>query len=393
MKLPNAYLALLAPKVQEFIHCCKEDLSRLAFKGSPFDGVDLRLLLQQIEGKRRIRSKLPLWEKTKEIIYPPRINLEQCSSEATARYKAGLLKAARVADITGGFGVDSYYFSLYAEEVTYFDTDPVLAAIAAHNVKQLKAENITVNCGDGLIGLKRQAVDLVYVDPSRRSDSKGKVFFLEDCLPNVAQELDSLLKASSRLLVKTSPMLDLSIGIKTLKYVRTVHVIAVDNEVKELLFAVDRDHGGDIQIVAANLVAGRTDRLQFAYGHKPEVTFSAPKTYLYEPNAAIMKSGGFAHITNRFEVFKLQQSTHLYTSDALMKFPGRRFLIDRVFKYNKASIKEIRQLSSAHISTRNFPYSAKELRKNLKIKDGGDTYLFFATGPENNKLVLLCSKV
>lgn len=393
MELPVEYQKLLDGQVQDFIHNYTGDLDKLAFAGSPFMDVSLPLLLQQIEGRDRIKDKLPLWFKTRGILYPPKVNLEQSSSQETATYKANMVEASVLADITGGFGVDSYFLALSASELLYFETNNLLAQIAHHNFITLKVQNIKVFAGEGITCVRDQKPDIIFVDPSRRHDVKGKVFLLEDCLPDLSKEIENLMNIAPSVLVKTSPMLDISIGIKTLKKVTSVHVLAVNNEVKELLFLVNKEQLANLLIRAVNITRKGKQKFDFIYGARTQASIGPPLKYLYEPNAAIMKSGGFVHITDQYPVHKLHQNSHLYSSEQLTSFPGRSFLIREVLEYNKRTINKLKGNIKAHITTRNFPVTTDVLRKKLKMKDGGENYLFFTTGPQDNKLILVCRKV
>ena len=231
--------ALLRDEVQDYIHQFEGDSSALAFAGSPFPDITIQELLQQIEGRKRIETKLPSWYNSKGIIYPPRVHLEQTSSEVTANYKAALMKENTIIDITAGWGVDSFCFSKSSLETTSFEINARLAEISKHNATVLNAANLQVKQGNGLEEIASLDVDVIYVDPSRRHDRKGKVFFLEDCEPNVPEHLDYLLKRCDTLWVKTSPMLDLNVGIESLKKVTEIHVVAVKNEVKEVLCKIE----------------------------------------------------------------------------------------------------------------------------------------------------------
>ena len=297
-----------------------------------------------------------------------------------------------MADITGGFGVDSFYFSRHFTAVIHYEKDECLSAIAAHNFKQLKKLNITCVAKNGLNELVKNSYDLIYIDPSRRHTDKGKVFRLIDCEPNIPREINQLFTSTERLLIKTSPMLDITQGIKELKMVSQIHIVAVNNEVKELLWLLQKDNNKAIEIKTINI--DKQESQKFNYRLKDSCTpiFSLPEKYLYVPNAAIMKSGAFNLVSERYSINKLHQNSHLYTSTNLKEFPGRRFLIKRVYNFNKKELKELKTIKKANISTRNFPESVANLRKKLKITDGGDCYLFFTTDLNNNKIVIDSTK-
>ncbi|WP_108869335.1 THUMP-like domain-containing protein [Aquimarina aquimarini] len=388
---------LIHKEVQEFISENSDsstNLSTLILKGSPFKGISAKELAQQIQGKRKAKKKLPTWYNKKGIYYPPTLNLEQTSSEATALYKSNLVSGSTLIDLTGGLGIDDYFFSKQVTQVIHCELNPELSKVATHNFKILKQNTIKTITGDGLqILTNYNSVDWIYIDPSRRHDSKGKVFFLEDCLPNVPDNLDFFFEKSKHILIKTSPLLDIQIGIKALKKVKEIHIVAVDNEVKELIWILDQNFIGDFKIKTVNIQKDKQQEFSFFSKDeaKQSINLASPMTYLYEPNTAILKSGGFLSIAQAFGIKKLHINSHLYTSDQVIDFPGRKFEIIAVYPYHKKTLSKT-GITKANITTRNFPESVATLRKKLKIKDGGDTYLFFTTDMDNNKKVICCKK-
>ncbi len=350
-------------------------------------------MIQQIESRKKAKNKLPSWYRTKQIYYPPKLNLEQTSSEITAEYKATIIDGDKISDITGGFGIDSYYFSKTFKEVHHFELNKCLSEITAHNFSSLKRNNIQCFAEDGIKSALKEQCDVIYVDPSRRHDSKGKVFFLKDCEPNIPFHLPALLKHCKQLLIKTSPMLDLSIGLNELQFVSEIHIVAVNNEVKELLWLITPGFKDVPHIKTININKDKKNVFNFHLNETFEVDCTSPKKYLYEPNAAIMKSGAFDLLPERYQVQKLHKHSHLYTSDDLISFPGRQFLINKVIPYQKKYFKELLTIEKANISIRNFPESVAFLRKRLRIKDGGDLFLFFTTTEGNKKIILYCTKV
>ncbi|WP_240607737.1 THUMP-like domain-containing protein [Marixanthomonas spongiae] len=380
------------PEVQVFIKNYTEDITKLAFSGSPFKNISVQELIQQIESRRKAEKKLPTWYKTKGVYYPNKINLEQTSSEITAQYKASLIEGKTLADITGGFGVDSYFFSKQMEQVTHFEFDRTLSEIAAHNFKQLNVSNVSCKATDGLEAVKNKRYDIIFADPSRRHETKGKVFFLNDCEPNIPKHLSTLLDQCELLMVKTSPMLDISVGMEELKHVFQIHIVAVNNEVKELLWLLKKAYNDETEIITKNIKKDKTEAYSIVYNEMAEAFYDSPKRFLYEPNAAILKSGAFETVSEGFKLKKLHKNTHLYTSEALRGFPGRRFLIEKVLPYSKKELKKA-GIAKANITIRNFPATVAALRKKHNIKDGGEIYLFFTTINPNKKVVLVCSKV
>ncbi len=395
-KIKQLNTNILDKKVQEFIDKnLNSDITKLILKGSPFENVSIQELSNQIIGKQKSKNKLPHWFTTKNIYYPAKISIEQTSSEVSAKYKASLVSGKNLIDITGGFGVDAFYFSEKFDKVTHAEINKELSEIVTHNYNQLAIKNIQTIAGNGLDFLKEttEKFDCIYIDPSRRSDIKGKVFLLKDCLPNVPENIDFLFTKSNTILIKNSPMLDITATLNELKFVKEVHVIAVNNEVKELLFLLKKNNKEAIDIKTVNLLKNSNQNFNFKYKNKPNTTYSLPAKYLYEPNAAILKSGGFNEVTNQYDIKKLHQHSHLYTSEELiLNFPGRTFKIEEVYPYNKKKLKKQLTVSKANITTRNFPKTVAQIRTETKLKDGGDSYLFFTTNSNNELIVVNCTK-
>ena len=390
---------LLNTVVQDFINNnIDADIPQLLLHGSTFEGISIQEIAEQIVSKKRCRNKLPTWFNTSGIYYPNKLNIEQTSSEITAVYKAGLIQGNRLIDLTGGFGVDSFFFAKHFKLVTYCEIDATLSDIVSHNFRQLGVKNIETQHSNGLEFLfnSQNTYDWIYIDPSRRHDSKGKVYYLKDCAPNVPEHLSQLLNHSSNILIKASPMLDLSVAFSELDHIKDVHIIAVNNEVKELLFVLQKNHTGSIAIKTANLLAsGGMQLFDFKWDEikSTTTTNSDVETYLYEPNAAIMKSGAFQLLPKYFEVKKLHKHTHLYTSMTKEVFPGRTFLVRDCFPYNKKAVKRHLSSKKANIAIRNFPETVQQLRRKFNIKDGGDIYCFFATGNLGEKIVIIADKI
>ncbi|WP_313790930.1 THUMP-like domain-containing protein [Allomuricauda sp. SCSIO 65647] len=360
-----------------------------------FDGISQKELAQQLEGKKKSKDKLPTWFKTAGIYYPKKLHLEQTSSEATAAYKAGLIGAKTLVDITGGFGVDSYFFAKQVTSITHCEINTELAEIVAHNFEVLGVENISFHNQDGIEFLKglEDKVEWVFADPSRRDDKNGRVFILKDCVPDVVGHLETIFGKTENVMLKTSPLLDISQGIKELSFVAEVHVVAVKNEVKELLWILRKGQTDEPRITTVNLVGHAIGHFSFLPSEEKSATidFALPNNYLYEPNAAILKAGAFKNVGIRFNLKKLHEHSHLYTSDVLIDFPGRRFAVESVIPYGKKSIRQL-GLGKANITVRNFPESVATIRKKHNIREGGDTYLFFTTDLEGKLIVIKCLK-
>ena len=371
------------------------DLATFIFKGSPFADVTIQELAEQVEAKKKAQIKLPTWFQTPNIYYPHKLNIEQTSSEVTARYKSKLVSGKSLIDLTGGFGVDSYYFSKQISKITHCEIDLKLSDIARYNFQLLKTDNIVIINTDGISYLQTQAqnFDWIFIDPSRRSDVKGKVFLLEDCEPNIPETLELLLNYSNNILIKASPMLDITSAINELNFVKEVHVLAVHNEVKELLFVLEKYYAGTIVIKTVNHKKDSEECFESEYKSETIANFSFPQLYLYEPNAAILKAGFFNEVSHQLEVNKLHINSHLYTSNDFIEFPGRRFKVIRTLSYSLKELKKQIPTSKANITVRNFPETVAKIRKKTKLKEGGDHYLFFTTDCNNKHVILICEKI
>lgn len=380
-------------------------------------------LARQTEGRKIIANKLPSWAENMSILFPAKISLEQCSSEATALYKASLVSGESLVDLTGGFGVDCSFLSKNFTSVDYVEQNEELCQIAEHNFAALGL-NIRVNNAESVSFLADMpSVDCIYIDPARRDVKGKKTADLSLCSPNLLEIRDILLDKCNTLLIKLSPMFDISSALEVFPECAEVHVVSVKNECKELLLLVKKGFCGEVEIVCVDLdelgvrnfavsesnvqftetlpneskIAEGNEELEItsvASNLKKEkgeiISYSSPKAYLYEPNASIMKAGLFKTVANRYNVQKLHPSTHLYTSEELVEdFPGRTFKIQRVTKVQK---KEIPDIEKANLSTRNFPGNVADLRKKLKLKDGGDTYIFACTLHDNSKVLIICEK-
>lgn len=386
---------LLNSAVQDFIrNHINSNIHELVLKGSPFDGLAIKELVEQIEAKKKCILKLKTWYDTPRIYYPNKLNIEQTSSETAATIKSGFMKGESLVDLTGGFGVDSYYFSKQFKKVIHCEMDSKLAEIAAYNFEILDAKNITTQCKDGIEFLKSNSdrFDWIYIDPSRRDAQKNKKFLIEDCSPNVVTHQDLFFKHSKNVLIKMSPMLDISVGLSALKHVKTVFIVAVKNEVKELLFHQEKGFEGRTTIHTLNSHPNGDELFFFEVQAEEmaEASYNAPKRYLYEPNAAVMKSGAFQLISEYFKIDKLDPHTHLYTSDEkLVNFPGKIYTISKLFPYQKKALKKAIGGLKANVKTRNFSEKIQDLKTLFKLSDGGDLYLFF-TRSNGSKILIEC---
>ena len=389
--------SLLHPEIQKFITTnIGADSSKLALQKNPFPEVNWIAILNQIAAKTKAKEKLPTFFKTENIIYPSKISVEQTSSEKTALYKASIVSGYTLIDLTGGFGVDDLYFSKIMKNVIHCEIDEELSKLVQHNFEVLGIQNIQCELGDSSIYLDKTQTkfDWIYIDPSRRNDTKGKVFMLKDCLPNVPELLPFYFTKSDKILIKTSPILDISAGLLELSNVKCIHIVAVDNEVKELIWELSKSFIGTTSIKTVNSTNDKKE--EFGFELNSNTTFpnyGLPKKYLYEPNSAIMKSGGLDEIGIQYHLEKLHQHSHLYTSGDKIDFPGRVFEIQEAISYAKSEMKSFLENKKANITTRNFPDSVEEIRKKWKIKEGGNLYCFFTTDINNHKIVLICNKI
>ena len=390
------FKAILHSDVQKFIiENTTAEVSKLAFLKNPFPNLDYKVILNQIECRQKSKTKLPTWFSNKNNIYPSKISIEQTSSEVTAKYKASIITGESLIDLSGGFGVDALCFSESFKKVIHCEMDTVLSEIVTHNFKNFNVKNVQCIAGDSLEILRglKQKFDWIYIDPSRRNDAKGKVFLLNDCTPNVPKLLNEYFTFAENILIKTAPILDLTAGLQELNFVKKIHIIAVDNEVKELLWEIEKNYNDAIKIITKNFTKTTTEHFEFDFNSPAVAKYGLPQKYLYEPNSAIMKSGGFDEIAVQFDLKKLHQHSHLYSCYTLKPFPGRIFTVEKNISYTKKEIKLHLEKTKKNITTRNFPETVEHIRKKWTIREGGNDYCFFTTDKNDNKIVLICTKI
>lgn len=387
-------------KLKDFIAAHMDsDTDKLLLSAAGYPDIDVGYAVGQILIRRQLKDKVPAWYVNPELFFPSRLSAEQCSSQQTAQYKQELIAGKTVCDLSGGLGVDSFYFSRQAEKVFYIERNPEYCKAAEANFKTLGACNIEVIHGDSADTANRPAADTFYIDPDRRTVNNKRLFAIQDCEPNVLEIKDDILKKNKRLIVKLSPMADITETLRLLPEAREVHILAVKNECKELLFVLEQgENCGDIQIHTINYTTNGNKEV-FHYPFAEEKTCKNRTTnkvshYLYEPNAALLKAGAFKLISERFGIEKLHRHSHLYTSEQrLENFPGRSFIVEQCFDFSGKILKELnRQYPKAHVTVRNFILTVQELRKRSKIKDGGDIYLFATTIGEDRKTIIACRK-
>ena len=386
---------LLKSDIQEFIRAnAKADVRKLALQKHKYPEWPFDKVLDQIQSRQKAKKKLPSWFENQELLFPPAISMEQCSSEITALYKTSLVKGNSVIDLTGGFGIDLSFITKNFENGTYVEQNEWLCALAKHNYSKLgrSTEVKNLKAVDALSEL--QNVDLIYLDPTRRDAASKKVIRLEDYSPNVLSLLHQLLSKSKQFMLKVSPMFDIKLGIEQLQYVNEVHVVSVKNEVKELLFLGSNKANEQPKVLCVNL---DTDQPDFDFSYGDEEGIDAPlgsvSDYLYEPNSSIIKSGAFKSIAAEYSLIKLHPNTHLYTSDVIREgFPGRVFRIKSELKPNKKEMRKSIPSLKANVSTKNYPLSVKDLIKKTGLKEGGQQFVFGFTDIDSRRLVL-CEKL
>lgn len=383
------------------------DVRRLALQGGRDPEVDLPLALEQIAGRQKARTKIPSWAAIDGILYPPHLSMEQCSSERTARYKAQMAgKGNLFVDLTAGFGVDAAFIAKGFSKAVCMERQERLCSIISKNFKTLGLPQVKVVCGDSMAFLHQMDhADLLFIDPARRDEHGARTFGIADCTPNVLEMMDEMTVKADRIIIKLSPMLDWRKAVEDIgSGVRSVHIVSVDYECKELLIEVKSEERKvqsstpALRLVCTNLLSdGREERFEIdAKAPVPTKTtgFAELGGFLFEPNASIMKAGCFAQLSECFGISQLDSNSHLFVSDTDIKdFPGRRFVIDKTTSMNKRDLKEVLTgTSRANIAVRNFPMTVAEFRKRLKLQDGGDVYIFATTVANQGHRLFVCRK-
>jgi hypothetical protein len=375
----------------------KDDVRQLALSMFPED-VDKTLALNQIEARQVLSKKVPSWASNPDLLFPKHLSLEQCSSELTAKYKASLVENGDVfVDLTGGLGIDSYFLSEKFKTSYYVENQKGLCELAEHNFAVLDRKITVVNDDSELFLSNNQNFDLIFIDPARRDIYNRKMISLHDCSPDVLDLLDNLLLQSKCILIKLSPMLDISVIINELPNIAEIHIVAVKNECKEVLVLLRPDYDGEPLVISTE--AQRSGEISFKFRQSEEqsaipIFATTIKKYLYEPNAALMKAGAFKLVSQRFGIDKLHINSHLYTSDNLISdFPGRIFEVVDYAPFSKKIKKELlKDVAEASVAVRNFPLSANELRKSLNLKESDENFVFGTTMMGENKVVIYCKK-
>ncbi|PIY08126.1 MAG: SAM-dependent methyltransferase [Flexibacter sp. CG_4_10_14_3_um_filter_32_15] len=430
---PN-YNALLKDDIQNFIEENKDKEITQTLLNLPKEYQNLRIEIgNQIKSLQKSKSKLPLWYNSDKILFPPSLSIEQASSESTAEYKASLVENnfnnddkinvenQTLVDLTGGMGVDSFYFSKKVKKVIYIEQNELLASIAKHNFEKLGATNIEVICGNSEDFLEKAKTenlvfDWIYLDPARRDNVQKKVFLLEDCQPNMIDLWDLFKNRGKKWLLKTAPLLDIQLVLNRLTDIEKVEVVALQNECKEVLYQLDsfeeKRENTNIVVNTINLHAENRNRKHYKENNLEQFSFliseekgifidyslkNEIQSFLYEPNVAVLKAGAFKSIAQKYQLHKLSTNTHLYTSiDLKENFVGKKFKILEVASFSKKEIKRKFGKTNFNIVTRNFPMSVKDLRKQFSISEGQHEFLFFTTTTSNSvdeKIVLRVERV
>lgn len=388
---------LTNPEVIQFIQDhINEDPNTLMLKAKRYPSLPIREIAGQIASRQKVKNKLPEWVNNEAVIFPPKGNLEQASSELTAKFKARWKGGHTFLDLTGGSGVDLFYISDRFDLSTYVETDPELCKIIEHNFELFRKQVSVINIdAESFLKETDRHFDVIYVDPSRRDKNANRVYALEDCAPNVIELHELLITKGEDVVIKASPMLDIKKTLKDLPDTYRVQVLAVDNEVKEILFYLGRGFEGEAEIQAWNISDKREDQeFSFTYSEEMEAfcEVSKPLKYIYDPNAAIRKAGGFHLIGLEFDLKKLHSHTHLYTSNELKgDFPGRIFQVDEIFKPNKKEIKKRYPQGLVNLIAKNYPLKPNELKKKFNLKDGGESFLIFTETAGQGRVAIACS--
>lgn len=378
------------------LHHEQESVAEIALRYRSKPDLPLSDLLKQLKGRQIAKLKLPSWYANLDVLYPDGLILEQCSSEATAQFKSQFAEQKTVVDLTGGLGIDSLAFSNIAKKVVYCEPDEKRCAAAKNNFQAFQKNNIDVICGDAQTLVDQGIIvnaDLIFIDPSRRSDSGKKIFRIEELQPNVIELKEKLLQNGAHVIIKLAPMLDISEGIRQMPETFRVDVLSWKGECRELLFHIKK--GGQGPQIHCHDLDGNCPSLTFDYYKTSQLSllFSEPKKYIYEPNASIRKAGAWKSICDQYPVSILHANTHLFTSDEKIIFPGRCFELLEVMPYKKEILLEKLAGRNAQMVFYNFPEEPVKVKKKINVKSGEPLYLFFASLQKGGARVLLCELV
>lgn len=388
------------PELRDFVQGHLEDsTAELLLSAHKYKDIDVPFAVEQIEARRRLKTKLPEWYDNADLVMSGRVPAEQCSSEIVAKYKRSIIEGESLCDMTGGMGVDFWYMSEGMKSAVYTETQEFLCEVAKHNFSVLADDRhpeIEVRCGDGRTMLIPR-VDVIYVDPARRGEDGGRVYAIEDCEPDVTVWQDELLSHARMVLVKLSPMVDVTDVLRKMKNVTEIHILAVRNECKEILIKQQGRADADCRVFCVDFFQSYTIKYSFplATDGVCAVTDNGVMNYLYEPDVTLMKARAWSNLCERFPVRQFDHNTRLMTADELIEdFPGRIFVVEEQIPFSSKVVKRLkRSIPQANISTRNFILTADELRRRTGIKDGGEVYLFGAKVNNFGYMLLKCSKI
>ena len=394
------FLELANNKVQAYIHTYEDsDPARLALTAKRDQHLPIQLIAAQIKSRQLAKRKLPELYQKEGVIFPHGVPMEQCSSELTAKYKATIVTGNSLTDLTGGFGIDAFYFSKVIENVVHVEQNAELSALVKHNstLLELPIKCIYATAEEYLSSIEEKPADTYYLDPARRDANDHRVFMLQDCQPDLTSILPEIHKRKANCLIKVSPMLDIERALTTLPNVSEIHVVSVRNECKELLFLLDSKPRNNLTYHCVNIV-NEYDREEFTISNTEENTavckFGEVSTYLYEPNASIMKASLFNSLAKRFDLVKLHRNSHLYTSDLFIEdFPGRAFRVIKKMALSKKSVRSEIPTLKANLTVRNYPMTVAQIRKQIGLKEGGDDYIFATTLITGEITGVLCEKI
>lgn len=382
---------MLNEEIEKFIQ--KEQstsIAELSLKLSKKGHLPKEFIINQINGRQKVKKKFPFLYRFKDYIFPSPRAFAQASSEQTAKYKADLVSGKTLADLSGGMGIDSYFFSKKVDQIHYIEKKAELCELNRKNFKNLNASNITVqNLSAENFLNSNEKLDIIYLDPDRRNKSE-RLFKIEDCSPNILELLPLLLEKSNQLIIKLSPLLDIKLAIQQLKSVESVHIISIDNDCKELVFIISSNKLESSSIHCVNFTKNRKEMFTFSFTQEEEssISYSKVQNYLYEPNASILKAGAFKSIAKDFNLNKLAPNTHLYTSEKLVEnFPGRTLKVNEV-----SSPKKTKNLN-ANVISKNFPLKVAEIRKKYKIKEGKEHFLYACSLFDESKVFILAERI
>lgn len=397
---PEKIALIASPEVQNYILEHQDrNVQQLILSNTRVNGIETKYLASQIQARKKALSKLPSWAEISGIVYPETLAMEQCSSEVTARYKHKLIsKGSTITDLTGGFGVDSFWLSEGASSLDYVEQQEYLCDLVRHNFPALGRTQFRVfnqHLEEYLDFWKYNPTSIVYCDPARRNENQRKVFLLEDCSPNVEELAQQVISTGATLICKLSPMFDISrlVNIFGLS-LSEIHVVAVKNECKELVMVLSPNSNGT-KVYCVNLQSEHAEvELKFEEIGFTTPEVSVPLSYLYEANAAIMKAGAADIVAVQKKLVKLQANSHLYSSVSYVEnFPGRIFEIRKVMSLDKKELTAFIPSKKANISTRNFPLKPEEIYKKIGFTEGGEEYLFATTLHDGKKVIICCRKL